>query len=245
VLSGLASFNLTFSAAASNLPLAQADLFVDGAFVQTITNLPPSPGNVLSVTIGGVTATYTVADGDSLASAAIGLASALMAQTNVTGVLAYVVGDRLLLQSQNVATLGSQITVQAGAAIGPAPALTTFATAAQPAFLDSTAYGYHLVQASNNPAVGDWLQITFIKTNGAQVTVAVTNSQPTRPSPPSSRPWSLKSMPIPPCKPPTARTLPTFWNGAADPTDSWSTRLLPAGRPPKSRPSSPAPPIWV
>ena len=30
LLSGLASFNLTFSAAASSLPLAQADLFVDG-----------------------------------------------------------------------------------------------------------------------------------------------------------------------------------------------------------------------
>jgi uncharacterized protein (TIGR03790 family) len=177
LLSGLASFNLTFSAAASSLPLAQADLFVDGAFVQTITNLPLSAGNVLSVTIGGVTVTNTVADGDSLASAAIGLASALMAQTNVTGVLPYVVGDRLLLQSQNAAILGSQITVQAGAAIGPAPALTTFATAAQPEFLDSTAYGYHLVQASNDPAVGDWLQIMFIKTNGAQVTVAVTNSQ--------------------------------------------------------------------
>jgi hypothetical protein len=46
-----------------------------------------------------------------------------------------------------------------------------------PTFLDSTAYGYHVVEATNNPNVGDWLQVTFIKTNGAQVTVAVTNNQ--------------------------------------------------------------------
>ena len=178
VLGGLATFNLTFTAANTNLPLAQVDLFVDGGFVQTITNLPPTPGNIISVTVGGGTASYTVTNGDSLASAALGLASALMAQTNATGVLADAVGDRLVLRSQNVAKLGSQISVQAGATHGAAAALTSFATPAQPAFLDSTAYGYHLVQASNNPQVGDWLQITIIKTNGTPVTVAATNNQP-------------------------------------------------------------------
>jgi uncharacterized protein (TIGR03790 family) len=173
VLSGVATFDLSFSAAATNLPLAQVDLFVDGGFVQTVTNLPPSAGNILSVTIGGVTATYTVASGDSLGSAAIGLASAV---ENATGVKAEAVGDRLVLRSQNVATPGSQITVQAGAAMGTAAALSSFATGAQPTFLDSTAYGYHAVQAGDSPAVGDWLQIMFIKTNGEQVTVTVTNT---------------------------------------------------------------------
>lgn len=176
VLSGLATFNLSFTAADTNHPLGQVDLFVDGGFVQTVTNLPPSPGNVLSVTIGGATASYTVSDGDSLGSAAIGLASALMAQTNATGVQADAVGDRLVLRSQNVTTLGGQISVQPGATMGSAAALTSFAAAAQPTFLDSTAYGYRLVQASNDPGVGDWLQITIIKTNGAPVTEAVTNS---------------------------------------------------------------------
>jgi len=177
VLSGSAAFNLSFSAAETNLPLAQVDLFVDGGFVQTITNLPPSAGNILSVTIGGVTASYTVTNGDSLGSAANGLAIALAAQENATGVQVEVGGDRLLLRSQNLGTPGSQTSVQAGATIGSAAALTSFAMAAQPTFLDSTAYGYHVVQASNNPAVGDWLQMTFIKTNGAQVTVGVTNDQ--------------------------------------------------------------------
>jgi uncharacterized protein (TIGR03790 family) len=177
VLGGVVTFNLSFSATETNLPLAQVDLFVDGGFVQTITNLPPSAGNILSVTIGGITANYTVASGDSLGSAAFGLASVLTAQENVTGVQAEAVGDRLVLRSQNVATPGSDISLQAGAAIGSASALTSFVTAAQPTFLDSTAYGYHLVQAVNNPNVGDWLQLVFIKTNGSQVTVAVTNTQ--------------------------------------------------------------------
>ncbi len=95
VLSGLATFNLSFSAASTNLPLAQVDLFVDGGFVQTVTNLTPGAGNILSVTIAGVTASYTVAGGDSLASAASGLASALAAQQTNTGVQAGAVGDPL------------------------------------------------------------------------------------------------------------------------------------------------------
>jgi uncharacterized protein (TIGR03790 family) len=176
VLSNVAAFQLSFNATSTNLPLAQVDLFVDGGFVQTLTNLPPSAGNILSVTLNGVTASYTVTNGDSIASAAIGLASALTAQTNAIA-HADAVGDRLVLRSQNVATPGSQISVQASSAIGLAPALTSFATPSQPTFLDSTAYGYHLVQAVNNPNVGDWLQLTFIETNGAQVTVAATNTQ--------------------------------------------------------------------
>jgi len=177
VVSGSAILNLAFSAAATNLPLAQVDLFVDGRYVQTATNLPPSPGNILSVTVGGVTASYTVAEGDSLGAAAIGLASALTVKESVTGVGADAVGDRLVLRSQHVNTLGGEIAVQAGATIGTAGALTSFATPAQPTFLDSTAYGYHVVQAGNNPAVGDWLQMTFTKTNGTQVTLAVTNTE--------------------------------------------------------------------
>jgi uncharacterized protein (TIGR03790 family) len=177
VVSNLATFNVSFSAADTNHPLARVDLFVDGGFVQTLTNLPPTAGNVLSVTINGVTVQYTVAVGDSLGSAAIGLSSAVNAQQNDLGVQADAVGDRLVLRSQNVDALGSQISAQAGAVAGAAPVVSTFATTAQPTFLDSTAYGYHFVEATNNPNVGDWLQITIIKTNGVQAQLAVTNTQ--------------------------------------------------------------------
>jgi hypothetical protein len=83
----------------------------------------------------------------------------------------------LVLRSQSVGTAGSQIPLQAGSTVGTANALTSFATTPRQTFLDSTAYGYHVVQAGNAPAVGDWLQLTIIKTNGTQVAVAVTNTQ--------------------------------------------------------------------
>jgi uncharacterized protein (TIGR03790 family) len=176
VLSGQTALSLTFTAAATNLPLAKADLFVDGTFFQTMTNLPPAAGNVLSVTLNGHAINYTVPANATLAAAAAGLADALNLQSNVTEVLAIPIGDRLELQSLALSVPGSNVTVTAGSEIGSAPELTTHLTAARPAFLDSIATGYEVVTISNAPIVGDWLQFTFVKTNGDVIMLGVTNT---------------------------------------------------------------------
>ena len=67
------------------------------------------------------------------------------------------------------------IVIQASATIGSAPTSTTYSITALPTFLDSTALGYHFVECSNVVQVGDWLQLSIIKTNGFQATFAVTN----------------------------------------------------------------------
>ena len=58
---------------------------------------------------------------------------------------------------------------------GSAASATTRLTAARPGFLDTVATGYQFVTVNNPPIVGDWLQYTLIKTNGAVVTLGVTN----------------------------------------------------------------------
>jgi hypothetical protein len=176
VLSGQARLNLTFSAAATNLPLGQVDLFVDGTFTQTVTNLPPSAGNVLSVTLNGFTIDYTVPTNATVASVTTCLAAALNARIESTQVQAYPVGDRLELQSLDVPVPGSNVTLSASTAVGGAAQLTTLLTPARPTFLDTIATGYLGILASNTPIVGDWLQLDFTKTNGTYITVSVTNS---------------------------------------------------------------------
>ena len=175
VLSGQAALNLTFSAAATNLPLARVDLFLDGTYVQTVTNLLPSASNIISATLNGFTVSYTVPTNATVASVATGLATAIDAQIDSTHVLAYVAGDRLEFQSLDVMVPGSNVTLSASAAAGSAGQLTTLPTPAQPAFLDTAATGYLSVLASNTPVVGDWLQLAFTKTNGTPVTVSITN----------------------------------------------------------------------
>jgi uncharacterized protein (TIGR03790 family) len=176
VLAGQAPLNLTFLSAATNAPFSQVDLFLDGTFLQTVTNLPPSTGNALSVTMNGFTINYTVSPNATLASTAAGLASAMNAQTNSTRVSAYPVGDRLELQLLDVTNIGGSVTLSASAGTGSAVELTTLLTPARPTFLDSTATGYLGVAASNAPVVGDWLRLDFIKTNGNAITVSVTNT---------------------------------------------------------------------
>ena len=178
VLSGQSILSMNFTAAATNLPLAQADLFADGTFFQTMTNLPPGGSNVLTVILNGNTINYTVQTNANLSSVASGLADALNLQTGATHVEAFPEGDRIELQSLQVYVPGSNVTVSAGSAIGSATGLTTTLTAARPTFLDTVATGYQVVSIFNAPMVGDWVQATITKTNGTTVTLAVTNTVP-------------------------------------------------------------------
>ena len=176
VLSGQFPLSVVFTAAATNLPLMQVDLFVDGTFFETLTNVPPTPGNVLSVTLNGSPITYTVQPTDTLATAAAGLAAALNQQAGATQLQACPVGDRIELQSQALYVPGSNITVSVGADRGSAPVLTTGLAAARPVFLDTVATGFLYVAVQNAPAPGDWLQLNIVKTNGVSVTLGVTNT---------------------------------------------------------------------
>jgi uncharacterized protein (TIGR03790 family) len=180
VLSGATNLRLAFSAAAANLPLNQVDLFVDGNWFQTISNLPPAPGDVLSVILNGHYNSYAVPGQATIASVAAGLAGVLNADVlnsrgNSTLVSAAAFGDRIELYSIDPELPGASVTLETGVTNSAAPP-ATFLTPASASFLDSIATGYHYLLVSNNPAVGDWLQLVVAKTNGDNVTLAVTNA---------------------------------------------------------------------
>lgn len=170
VVSGQTNLQFQFTAASPNLPMDQVDLFIDGTWLQTITNIPPTPGDIISVTLNNVSNSYTIPAQSTRASIAADLVSLLNASTNETQVAATAWGDRIELQSLNSAVPGNSMTLatSSGAASFLGPSRTTF--------LDSIAVGYHYLLLSNNPAVGDWLQLAVVKTNGNNVTIAVTNT---------------------------------------------------------------------
>jgi uncharacterized protein (TIGR03790 family) len=176
VLSGQVVLNPTFFSAATNLPFGQVDLFVDGCFARTLTNLPPAAGNVLSVTLNGTVVEYTVLPDDTLASVAGGLADELNAHVDETKVAASAVGDRIELQSLDLATPGSNVTVSVSSSPGSSSQVTTLLSVARPAFLDTSAAGFLGLAATQTPAVGDWLALDFVKTNGVPVHIGVTNA---------------------------------------------------------------------
>jgi uncharacterized protein (TIGR03790 family) len=185
VLSGTTNLMLQCTASASNHPIQQVDLFLDGTWLQTLTNIPPVAGNTLYVTINGCVTNYTVPTNATITSVASGLADVLnqSAYASQAMVQATAVGDRIVLQATDINTPGAQIPVSVSSAVGSASALATFVTASATNFLDTVAYGYYGsdgtgFSVANAASVGDYLQLIVTKTNGTQVTITVTNSPP-------------------------------------------------------------------
>ncbi len=178
LLSGTTNLLLQFSAGDASHPLQQVDLFLDGMLAQTLTNIPPRQGNVLSVTLNGQSMTSTVLPNDTIKSVAARLVTVLNlpTYTNATKIRASARGDRIELQFFDLSKPGSQVPVAASSSIGSASALTTFISASGASLLDTVAYGLRGYSVTNTPMDGDYLQLAATKTNGQIVTTSVTNT---------------------------------------------------------------------
>lgn len=179
LLSGLTNLPLQFDATDPQHPIQQVDLFLDGTFAQTLTNIAPLRSNVLYLSLNGYPTNYLVPSNASLASIVSSLAAQLNqpAYSNATKVEASAHGDRIELRSLNPATLGSQLSLSVSNSPGSAGAPPTFISASGANLLDSVATGIRLdYMVTNTPGLGDYLQFVTVKTNGQVVVVAVTNS---------------------------------------------------------------------
>ena len=100
-LGGVAQLAVQAVAHSPQRPLQRVDLFLDGKFHQTLTNLEPSAGNLLYLSLNGYPITCEVNQQRDLAGAAGALAAAINRPDvqAITGVLAMPRGDRVELQS--------------------------------------------------------------------------------------------------------------------------------------------------
>jgi uncharacterized protein (TIGR03790 family) len=182
LVSGTTNLSLLFNASDRSHPIQQVDLFIDGVWFQSLTNIPPRQNNVLFVTLRGQTMSYTVSAGETIASVTVGLVKALndTAYSNTTKVSAFAHGDRIELQSSDRSIAGSQVSISASNWLGVASAALTFVSSNESNFLETVAYGRHTLVVNDSttypPGVGAWLLLTATKTNGAIVQVGVTNS---------------------------------------------------------------------
>jgi uncharacterized protein (TIGR03790 family) len=176
LFSGTTNLNLQFTAADPQHLLQQVDLFVDGTWFQTLTNIPPSQNSLLSVNLNEHAITYTVPAGATVQSVTADLGDLLDSQSNSTLVAATAYGDRLELSSLDLTTPGPQVPVTGSSSPNGSGPLTVFLTAGQPSFLDTIASGLRNFVLSNAPPAGSSLNLTVTKTNGTQFTLNATNS---------------------------------------------------------------------
>jgi uncharacterized protein (TIGR03790 family) len=178
VLAGTTNLSLGFLAADAGRPIQQVDLFLDGTFLQTLTNLSPRANNIVYITLNGFPTNYTVPAGASLNSVATALAARLnrTAYSNATKVAAITRGDRIELRSLALNTPGNQVSLSVSNHVGAATTLTTRLLASRTDFLDTTAFGLRNFVVTNAVQDTSFLQLTVTKTNGSVVIVGATNT---------------------------------------------------------------------
>jgi hypothetical protein len=177
LLSGTTNLSLTFTAASSLQPVSQVDLFLDGKFLMTVTNIVPRQNNSLNVNLNGHSMNYSVPSSATIKTVTSGLAAVLnqIVNTNATKVRALAHGDRIELQSFDSTKRGTQLPITVSNSIGSAAALTTWISTPTNHFLDTTAHGLRSYLITNLLGVNDFLELIVVKTNGQTVVTSVTN----------------------------------------------------------------------
>jgi hypothetical protein len=177
-LSGVTNLSLQLTGSDVQHPVQQVDLFLDGTFLQTVTNIPPTANNIIYVTVNGFPTNYTIPAGASIKSVTSNLTVRLSqtAYVNATKVHAFTHGDRIEIQSFDNSKLGPQVSVSVSNSAGVASALTTYLSTSRANFMDSPARGSRSYSVTNTPQVGSFLQLDAIKTNGQTVVVSLTNN---------------------------------------------------------------------
>ena len=101
LLTGTVPLSVHFTSHDGTRPLQQIDLFIDGKFFSTITNIPPADGNQIILALNGYPISHTIASNATLATIATELASVINNATNLnlTKIKAIPRGDRIELQS--------------------------------------------------------------------------------------------------------------------------------------------------
>jgi uncharacterized protein (TIGR03790 family) len=177
LLAGTTNLTVQFAAADASRPVQLVDLFLDGTFAETLTNIPPRTNNLLYVTINGFPTNYTIAADATLTTVASNLTARLngASYTNATKVRAFAHGDRIQLQSFNFSAPGTNVSISISNAAGLGVALTTCIQASRSNFLDSIAFGIRSFVIGVGVVTNDVLTLTATKTNGMVVTTSVTN----------------------------------------------------------------------
>ncbi|MDB6066678.1 MAG: hypothetical protein JWR26_2886 [Pedosphaera sp.] len=174
VLSATTNLDLQFTASSTQRPVQQVDLFLDGQWLQTLTNIPPRLTNVVKVTVNGTLVSLPVPANATIKSTAAALTTSLNSKTSTTKVQAFAHGDRIELQSTDTTKTGAQLSLSVSSSTSSGT-LNTFLSCSRANFLDSTAWGIKTFDVSGTQDINSALQVVVTKTNGAIVTVALTN----------------------------------------------------------------------
>lgn len=169
VVSNTLTVQVSATSSRPNRPVYRMDLFLDGIFHHTLSNLTLPVGDRVTATINGNSYSYTVLPGDTLADVAAGLA----ANISDTGVTARASGDRVELIQNALGAPGTGITYSATTTniFGHQPVLCAWTPGTN--FAETTFPARQQLVAWGPVDSGDVLRIAITRLDGQTFTNSV------------------------------------------------------------------------
>ena len=168
VVAGVVTMEITATTNSFDIAPQAIDLYVDDLFVDTLTNTPPAPGNLLKVSVNSTTCSYTVVTGDTLLSAVSNLAVCINSSNLIVRAQAF--GDRLQLVYTNYGYEGTAVTYGIFCEQGTAGVQRVFGQALSPNLIESTYIAREYLLLRGTATAGDWVRAIITLTNGAAIT---------------------------------------------------------------------------
>ena len=135
---GTVTLDLSATSDEADRWLRRLDLFIDGQFWATVTNVAPAVGNTISTTINGNPRSITVGTNEDLEEITRRLRNRINQPPNIQST-AQAAHDRILLKQDALGVSGAGITYSASAGLGSASEQTVHAYAANTQFVETMA----------------------------------------------------------------------------------------------------------
>ncbi len=174
IVTGTVPFQVTATAHDRGVPAAGIDLYLNERFHAPLVSVGPTPGNILSVAVAGVTNSTVVVTNQTLFDVVAALADEINDNPNQI-VMARAAGDRLELLYKQLDRDGDNATVSAAAEPGAADGLTLGVGLAATNLHPSTYPARRFVYVLDSPQgaganAGDTITCVVTLTNGVAVT---------------------------------------------------------------------------
>jgi len=169
VVSGMISLTGMVVSSDGAAPMTRMDWWMNDRFKRTITNVPPAPGNQISVTVNGTSRTFTVKGGDSLYSVVTGLVEVLN-QPPLPGVKAFGFGDRIEFRQTNLGESAAGWVCEAAITPGTAAVVTVSAHVPFTNFVETILPAREGITLSGASKSGDVVRAIITRLDGLVVT---------------------------------------------------------------------------
>ena len=174
VVSGVITVQVTGVAADVSRPVDSLDLYLDGLFLSSLTNVAPATGNVVTVTLNGTDRSYTVKQGDTVYDVASGVADRINANPPLA-FTAVAAGDRVEVRQKTAGLAGSGTNVcLVSVTQGAGADLRLRAATVYTNFLEPAARAYKPVVLTGQAVSGDVVRVIVTPLGGSPVTNSFT-----------------------------------------------------------------------